>query len=133
MDFIVANFNYQVFHQITGNSVPCQPIREMKKLSTKICNEGGGEACGGHGEGDELTEEEHEQQAAYILPPELHGFRAPTEVAAEAKDLYYTPAKKRKESRSRRMEGGLADEPRAIYSAPAQHVPSPLHLFLVTG
>ena len=49
-----------------------QSSEKDERSSTKIGDEGGGEAWGGHGEGDELAEEQHEQQAPYILPLELH-------------------------------------------------------------
>lgn len=41
-------------------------------MSTKCGNEGGGEAGDGHGEGDELAKEEHEQLPPCILPLGLH-------------------------------------------------------------
>ena len=49
-----------------------QPSEKDERLGTKIGDEGGGEAWGGHGEGYELAEEQDEQQAPYILPLELH-------------------------------------------------------------
>lgn len=44
-----------------------------RRTGTKISNEGGGEAGGGHGEGHELPEKEHEQQAPCVFRLDLHG------------------------------------------------------------
>lgn len=71
-----------------------------ERLNTKISNEGGGEAWGGHGEGDELPEEQHEEQAPYI-PLELHqgeqSSRQPGSDQLQKGEAYYTPANKERD------------------------------------
>lgn len=81
-----------------------------ERLNTKISNEGGGEAWGGHGEGDELPEEQHEEQAPYI-PLELHqgeqSSRQPGSDQLQKGEAIIRRRTKREMEQMKWMEGGV--------------------------